>query len=97
MQKSCLAAPAGAEELLAVFFRGDFCVLLKHMDKVALGAEAEVVGYLQTGIVGEFQQIFRRFHPLLNNVLADGDTHLAMEQLGEMMLLNREVGMVGIL
>ena len=39
----CLASPAGAEEFLAVFLRGNLCVILEYMDKVALGAETEVV------------------------------------------------------
>lgn len=78
-----LASPTGAEKFFAVFLWGYLRVFFEHLDKVALGAEAEVIGYFEAGIIGEFKEVFRRLDTLLQNILRYGHADLAVEKLGE--------------
>ena len=56
-------------------------MLSENLNEMALGAEAEVIGYLKAGVVGEFQHIFGGFDTLLCDVGGDGKSHLLMKQL----------------
>ena len=53
----------------------------KHTDKPAVGAESQIVGYINRGVIGIFKHIACCFDALISYVLRNCHPHLFFEQI----------------
>lgn len=72
---------ACTEKFLAINLGCISCMLLEYLNEMAFRAEAQILGYFKTGVIGILKHISGGFDPLFDDISRYGQTDLLVKKL----------------